>query len=229
MSKDDNKIFVALDVKKEKYFELKFKLKSAKAFKIGYPLFFEIGKEEIINLKNDGKTIFLDFKFFDIPNTMIESSKKLVKIGVDFFTVHTLAGEEHLKKLVAEVKNIDESVKILGVTVLTSQTEEYTKKLKINANLKDFVLHLAKIADSSGIDGIVCSPLELEVLLKNFGKRFIYVTPGIRPSWAQKNDQKRTLTPKEAFMKGADYIVIGRPITKSQKPEIAFKKLLEEL
>ncbi len=221
-----DRIFVALDVKRDEYFKLKEKLKLVKAFKIGFPLFLDLGGDEIEILKSEGKTIFLDFKLFDIPNTMIEASKRIVELGADFFTVHLMAGSEHLKRLIDSVKEQNDNVKVLGVTVLTSQKPSYTEELNLNLDLKDYVLLLTEIAVRSGLDGIVCSPQELGLLVERFGRSLLYVTPGIRPLWAAKDDQKRVMTPYEAFSQGADYIVVGRPITKADDPYEAFLKLL---
>jgi len=223
-----DRIFVALDVSEKRFYELFECLKTATHFKIGFPLFLKIGKKGIDLLKERGKKVFLDFKFFDIPNTMSESVKSIIELGADFFTVHLSSGYEHLKRVTEIVKEYGEGkVKVLGVSVLTSFSEETLKEININSDIISQVLHLAEIGKKAGVDGIVSSPKELEHLRKNFGNELFYVTPGIRPSWALKDDQKRVMSFSEAIEKGADYVVIGRPITKAENPESAFKRIIE--
>ncbi len=225
-----DRIFVALDVSEDKFYELVEKLSSATHFKIGFPLFLRVGEKGIRLLKDKGKKIFLDFKFFDIPNTMVESSKGVVDLGADFFTVHLSSGSEHLKRVVESVKERSGGrAKVLGVTVLTSFSEETLKEINVSGNIISQVLRLAEIGFKAGVDGIVSSPWELEPLRKNFEDRFFYVTPGIRPFRAAKDDQKRTMNFSRAISAGATYVVIGRPITQAENPEEAFKRILEEV
>jgi orotidine-5'-phosphate decarboxylase len=149
-------------------------------------------------------------------------------------TIHALGGKEMIKRAV-EVANEEADKlsipkpKILAVTILTSLKEKDLIEIGIQNNVKDEVLNLAKLAIESGVDGIVCSPLEIELLRKNIGKEPLIVTPGIRPLWSQKNDQKRVMTPKEAIEKGADYLVIGRPIIQASNPKQAFLKIIDEI
>ncbi len=225
-----DRIFVALDVSEEKFYKLVKELSSATHFKIGFPLFLKVGEKGVRLLKEKGKKVFLDFKFFDIPNTMVESSKGVVDLGADFFTVHLSAGSEHLKRVVESVKESSGGrTKVLGVSVLTSFTEDTLKEINVPDDILSQVLRLAEIGLKAGVDGIVSSPWELEPLRKNFEDRFFYVTPGIRPSWAAKNDQKRTMNFSQAISAGATYVVIGRPITKAENPEEAFNRILEEV
>ncbi len=225
-----DKIFVALDVSEERFYQLMEELKSATHFKIGFPLFLKIGEKGIKLLKEKEKKVFLDFKFFDIPNTMAESSKGVVELGADFFTVHLSAGTEHLKRVVESIKEkSDGKTKILGVSVLTSFSENTLKEVNIKGSVLSQVLRLAELGAKAGIDGIVSSPWELKPLREKFGGKFLYVTPGIRPSWATKDDQKRTMNFREAIEGGADYVVIGRPITKADNPEGAFLKIINEV
>ena len=225
-----DRIFVALDVSEKRFYELIEELITPTHFKIGFPLFLRIGEKGIKALKERGKKVFLDFKFFDIPNTMVESSKAVVKLGADFFTVHLSSGVEHLKRVVEAVKSSGgENVKILGVSVLTSFTEKTLKEINVSADIISQVLRLAELGKKAGIDGIVSSPHELKFLRENFGKEFFYVTPGIRPSWAINDDQKRVMSFSQALKNGADYVVIGRPITRAEKPEEAFRRILKEV
>jgi len=226
--KAEERIFVAMDVTKKRFDELIQILKTPTSFKIGFPLFLKIGKKGLDKLKKKGKKLFLDFKFFDIPNTMIQSAESVIDLGADFFTVHLSSGEYHLRKVVEKVKEqTGNKVKILGVSILTSFSEIELSSMNISNNILDQVLTLAEIGKKAGIDGIVSSPQELRVLKKEFGDSFIYVTPGIRPSWSRKNDQKRVMGFNQALKEGATYTVIGRPITKAKNPEKEFRKILE--
>ncbi len=225
----NDKIFVALDVDKKKFYKIIDELKSATHFKIGFPLFIKIGKEGIDRLKSRGAKIFLDFKFFDIPNTILKSAESLVEIGTDFFTVHLLSSEDHIKKTVETVRELTEGkTKILGVSILTSFTQNNLNQIGIQSSVEDQVLRLSEIGKRAGIDGIVSSPKELIFLKKRFGNDLLFVTPGIRPYWSLKDDQKRTLGFHQALERGADYVVIGRPITMSDNPEQAFKRIIKE-
>jgi len=225
----EDRIFVALDVSKDRFYELINNFKTPTHYKIGFPLFLKIGKEGIDLLKGRGAKIFLDFKFFDIPNTMSESAKSIIEIGADFFTVHLMSSESHLKKVVKTVRELSNGkTKILGVSVLTSFTRQNLMQIGINEKTDEQVLKLAEVGLKAGIDGIVSSPLELELLKSKFGNDLTFVTPGIRPFWSVKDDQKRTTGFHQAIEKGADYVVIGRPITQSENPEEAFKRILRE-
>ncbi|MBN1271028.1 MAG: orotidine-5'-phosphate decarboxylase [Candidatus Aminicenantes bacterium] len=227
--KKENRIFVALDVDETRFKELSFSLQSATHFKVGFPLFLKIGRKGLDTLKKKGKKLFLDFKFFDIPNTMIESAKSMIDLGADFFTVHLLAGKDHLKKVMEAVREkAGTRVKVLGVTVLTSLIDDDLKDTGIKRSLEDQVLKLAELGLAAGIDGVVSSARELSLLHPRFEDALIYVTPGIRPFWNQKDDQKRVLGFHEALKAGATYTVIGRPITRAENPEAAFKRILKE-
>lgn len=224
-----DRIFVALDVDKELFYQLLSQLKSPTHYKIGFPLFLKIGLSGVQKLKEAGKKLFLDFKLFDIPNTMTETSKSLIEMGADFFTVHLSSGKEHLKHVVETVRDkSDGNVKILGVSVLTSFSRENLNEINIDSDIEMHVVKLAEIGKQAGIDGIVSSPQELRLLRKNFGDDYIYVTPGIRPSWSARDDQKRVMGFREAIREGATYTVIGRPITQASDPESAFQKIITE-
>jgi len=224
-----DRIFVALDVSEERFYKITDNLKTATHFKIGFPLFLKIGRDGIAKLKGRGAKIFLDFKFFDIPNTMSESAKSIIELGADFFTVHLMSSESHLKKVVETVKEFSNGkTKILGVSVLTSWTNDNLMQIGIKEKTEKQVLKLAELGLKAGIDGIVSSPIELGFLKSKFGDSLTLVTPGIRPSWSEKDDQKRTMGFHEAIEKGADFVVIGRPITRNDNPEEAFNKILRE-
>lgn len=203
------------------------KLGNKKIFlKIGYQLFFKIGREGIKQLKSKGYKIFLDLKLHDIPNTVYHGVESLKDLKVDMLTIHAAGGIEMMKQAkLAAGKNI----KVLAVTQLTSTDAKMLKnELLINKNINDTILHYAKNANKAKVDGVICSPNEVKLIKSKLGKKFLCVTPGIRNSSDACNDQKRIATPALARKYGSDYIVVGRPITKSNNPKIAYEKILKE-
>jgi orotidine-5'-phosphate decarboxylase len=205
-------------------------------FKIGFQLFLNEGPKIINDIKKLGGRVFLDLKFHDIPNTVANAAKVATKCGVDIFNIHASGGREMMTSAVKAAK--EESFKlnikppiILAVTVLTSLDDMILhNELHIQDNALNHVVHLAKLAKSSGIDGVVSSPKEAAAIRKNTGNDFVILTPGIRPSWsASKDDQKRITTPKQAIEEGANIIVLGRPILKADDPLEATKKILHEI
>ncbi|MCM8804902.1 MAG: orotidine-5'-phosphate decarboxylase [Candidatus Omnitrophica bacterium] len=224
------KLIVALDLdEKRKIFDLIEILGDRVDFyKVGWISYLICGDEIIKRLKKNNKKVFIDFKFFDIPNTVKNAVKIICKNGVDMFTFHLMAGKEVMKNIV-EIKNqIGSSTKAIGVSVLTSFTEQDIKFLEINLSIKELVRKLVNLGYQSGIDGIICSGEELEELRRSFPSPFLLITPGVRIS-EKKDDQKRVITPKDAIMKGADYIVVGRPIYDSPKPDIVVEKILKDI
>ncbi len=195
--------------------------------KIGYSLFIKDGKSLIRYIKNKNFELFLDLKLHDIPNTVFNGVKAAKELGVDYLTVHTLGGEEMLQKAI-EAKG-DSNLKLLGVTILTSHDENYLKYLGTKYSLSQLVLKLANTAIRNKIDGIVCSSFEVEMLKKEINKSFIAVVPGIRPETDTADDQKRVASPKEAIRKGADILVIGRPILKAKDKNEKIKQILDEI
>lgn len=192
-------------------------------FKIGFELFYSEG-QSITHLFNSmGYKIFLDLKLHDIPNTVAQASKVVTRMPISMFNVHTLGGfrmmEHSVLASTEEAMNIGKKRPlILGVTILTSINQpEMNEELKISGDISDQVIHLATMAEDAGLDGIIASPSDVEFIRRNLSKKMVIVTPGIRPIWAQTNDQKRTLTPLDAIQKGADFLVIGRPITNPPK------------
>ena len=222
------RIFVALDVDENRFEPLVKSLPSATHFKIGLPLFLRIGPRGIETLKRMGKKVFLDFKLFDIPNTMAEAAGSLAALGADFFTVHLSAGPDHIKRVVEKIKETRPECRILGVSVLTSFNSSNLERIGITTSVADQVLKLAQIGTEAGVDGIVSSPLELKPLRQRFGDSLLYVTPGIRSASAPPDDQKRTLSFREALENGASYAVIGRPIVQAEDPERAFLSIVAE-
>ena len=183
--------------------------------KIGYEFFFNFGLEGYKIIQNKNINIFLDLKLHDIPNTIKNSIKAIQYLKPYFTTVHISGGDQML-----EATNInDKETKILGVSALTSLDDEQAKKYYLRENIKELVSDFTHYAIENKLDGIVCSPHEIEIVKNIAENKMIIVTPGIRPvSDHKKDDQKRTMTPGEAISLGADYLVIGRPITKSEEP-----------
>lgn len=193
-------------------------------FKVGSELFISSGAKIIEDINKKGRKVFLDLKFHDIPNTVSKSAVIATKLGVHMFNVHTSGGLEMMRKCrdsVAEVclkENLDRP-KILGVTVLTSISKEvFLNELGIQHSLRTHVKNLAALALKAGLDGVIASAKEASMIRNLCGKGFLIVTPGIRPSWTPPDDQKRTMTPKEAIREGADYLVIGRGILQHADP-----------
>lgn len=213
-----NKIIVALDSDNlNQVLSIVSNLKKeAFAFKIGYEFFFNFGLEGYKILEKENVRIFLDLKLHDIPNTVNKGISAISKLNPYFTTIHLSGGDEMQKKSI-EVKD---KVKILGVSILTSLNSEQTTKYYFNSNIKKIVSDFANYALANNLDGIVCSPQEIQIIKKITSDKLLIITPGIRPSnfESTKDDQKRTMTPKEAIQAGANYLVVGRPITKSPDP-----------
>jgi len=229
------KIIIALDVNNgKKALALVKELPEAQIFKVGLRLFTAEGPSLLDQLTNMGKLIFLDLKFHDIPNTVAGAVESAVTHGVYMMTLHASGGRDMMKRAAEEATRISKTQGntrplLLAVTVLTSLKSESLKETGIHSDITKQVLTLAHLAKDSGMDGIVCSPQELELIKKEFPKDFLVITPGIRPTWASANDQKRIMTPSQALQKGADYIVVGRPVIAASDPQDSFKKILEEI
>ena len=211
------------------------KLSDVTFFKVGLELFTNCGPKIIEALKSRQKNIFLDLKFHDIPNTVKGACRSAARYGVDLLTIHAAAGKDALQ---AATEGLSEGAaragveppKLIAITLLTSiSSRQLAFDLKIPLELPEYALQMALLAKESGLDGAVCSPQEVAKLRDVCGDDFLFVCPGIRPSWADKGDQKRTFTPAQAMLAGADYLVIGRPITAAEQPALAWKKVCEEL
>ena len=218
------KIIVALD--SNNFSEIEKLVKSLKkdvyAFKIGYQFFFNFGLIGYKKIFSICPKIFLDLKLHDIPNTVYNGLEALNKIKPILTTIHISGGDDMMKSSVKEKK----FAKILGVSVLTSMDSKQTEKFYNQKNVSLLVKKFAKFAKKNGLDGVVCSPREIKIIRKATGKDFIIVTPGIRlKSKIKSDDQKRIETPKKAIQMGADYLVIGRPITKSKNPLKTLKEI----
>ncbi len=193
-------------------------------YKIGFELFLSEGPKILNTLKKRDKKIFLDLKFHDIPNTVYKAVKRALVYDIDMLTLHTTGGFEMMKRvkeaLEEEKDRVGVSTKLLGVTVLTSIDKEMLKEIYgIEFEISSLVKKLADMAKKAGLHGVVASAQEIEIIKESCGEDFLVVTPGIRLSEIFQDDQKRTLTPKEALSKGADYLVIGRAITLSKDPQ----------
>ncbi|WP_456399444.1 orotidine-5'-phosphate decarboxylase [Persephonella sp.] len=195
--------------------------------KIGYRLFIKYGLSVVEKIKSYSYEVFLDLKLHDIPNTVYNGVLSAVDIGVDYLTIHTLGGVEMLERAV-DAKS-GSNLKLLGVTILTSHSNDYLKYIGTKYSLEDLVFNLAKTAVNIGVDGIVCSAEEVEKLKADIGRDFTAVVPGIRFPEDEKSDQKRVATPEVALKSGADILVVGRPIINSKNRSEAVKKFLDEL
>ncbi len=203
-------------------------LPEAVFFKVGLQAFLKFGDQIIPYLAENNKKLFLDLKFKDIPNTVFGAVRSALKFSPDMLTIHLSGGRAMIQKAV-EAGQVKPDLKILGVTVLTSLGEEDLADIGVNLSPRDAVLKLCRLGIESGLEAVVCSPMEIEPIRQQFGSNVQLVTPGIRPAWAVKGDQKRVFTPKMAIEAGSDYLVIGRPITQHQNPAEAFDLILQEI
>lgn len=204
-------------------------------YKVGMELYYSAGSDTIRYLKEHGKKVFLDLKLHDIPNTVGHSVASVTRLGVNLITVHATGGRAMMQaatryaKITADELGV-ERPKILAVTVLTSFDDQGWQEVGGHLPIQEHVLELASLAKSSGVDGVVASPKEAGSIREMAGKDdFLIVTPGIRPSFAQTDDQKRIATPSQAFKDGSSMLVIGRPITQAIDPCAAARLILKEI
>ena len=228
MTNAAEKIIVALDVATtEKALELVKQLRDQISFfKIGLQLYTAEGPEIVRAVLSTGAKVWLDIKLHDIPNTVARAVESANNLGVHMLTIHLSGGSEMIQAATAARAN---NMLLLGVTVLTSATEQTLREIGVAGKVDDQVLRLAKLGVEAGIDGVVASPHEIKKLRAEFGDKIKIVVQGIRPSWAEPGDQKRFMTPRDALEAGADYIGIGRPITVHPQPSEAVAKILQEL
>lgn len=196
-------------------------------YKVGLQLFTKTGPLIVQRVQESGAKIFLDLKFHDIPNTVRNAVASACELGVDMLTIHLSGGAKMIAAAVAGAEG--SKALVLGVSVLTSSNRETLREVAIESEVDGQVERLAALARDNGLRGIVASPLETAMLREKFGAHFTIVTPGVRPIWAEANDQQRTLTPREAIAAGADFLVIGRPITAHADPVEAARKIAAEL
>ena len=229
------RIIIALDVKtREEALSLVQELPDAEIFKVGLTLFASEGPSLLKDIQNHGKKIFLDLKLHDIPHQIAGAVKAGMGYGVYMMTLHASGGREMMARAAEAVEQEASQHSrtkplLLAVTILTSLKGEQLRDIGMEDRVDDQVLRLARLAKKNGMDGVVCSPQEIDLIKKEFGQDFLVVSPGIRPLWAAAQDQKRILTPRDAIKKGVDYMVVGRPITKADSPSEAFLKIVDEL
>jgi orotidine-5'-phosphate decarboxylase len=229
------KIIIALDVgSREEALALVKVLPEAETFKVGLTLFISEGPSFLSEIQNMRKKIFLDLKLHDIPNQVAGAVRAGVRLGVQMMTLHASGGREMMAQAAEAARQESERLGIarpllLAVTVLTSLKGAQLRDIGMDDGILEQVLRLARLAAREGMDGVVCSPHEIEFIKRDLGPRFLVVSPGIRPEWSSAQDQKRILTPSGAIRKGVDYMVIGRPVTQASSPSKAFLKIVEEL
>jgi orotidine-5'-phosphate decarboxylase len=232
-----NPIVVALDVDTvEQALSLVERLRgSAGMFKVGKQLFTAAGPDIVRRIIGMGEKVFLDLKFHDIPNTVAKAAVEAARLGVSIFNLHAMGGSKMMRAAAEAVNEAAEREGIsrpliLGVTVLTSHTQESLNEVGIERRLEDEVVALARLCNASGIDGVVASPQEIIPIREAVRERdFVVLTPGVRPVGTTLNDQSRVMTPAEAICAGADFLVVGRPITAADDPVMAAQKILEEI
>ena len=233
---NDEKIIVPLDVSDlDSAIAIINKLPQVTFWKVGLELFTSTGPKILDILKSQEKRIFLDLKFHDIPNTVAGACRAAAGYGVDLLTIHATCGKDALKAAAEAVeigaeKAGTKTPQLIAITLLTSiSPRQLAFDLKIPLELPEFALEMALLAEKSGLNGAVCSPQEVQQLRETCKNDFLLVCPGVRPTWSDKGDQKRSLTPSQAITAGADYLVIGRPITAAAEPELAWNLIVEEL
>ena len=198
--------------------------------KIGMELFYSEGPEIVREIKKRGHSIFLDLKLHDIPNTVEKAMKSLSNLDIDMTNVHASGTTKMMEAGLRGLTKEDGTRPLLiAVTQLTSTSQEAMEQdLLIKENIEDVVMHYAENAKKAGLDGVVCSPLEVQAVKNRCGKEFLTITPGIRFSTDSKDDQSRITTPAKAKELGSDYIVVGRSITKAENPVEAYRKCVED-
>ncbi len=230
-------VIIALDVDaREKALEMVRKLSPGVSwFKVGMELFSAVGPEIVREIAATGAKVFVDLKFHDIPNTVAGAGAAITRLGAAMFNVHCSGGREMMRQTLersreAALKDGLELPRIIGVTVLTSMSQEVLKgEIGVGRDMTEQVKALALLAREAGLDGVVASPREIEVIRAECGPDFLIVTPGVRPSWSARDDQHRVMTPAEAYRLGATHLVVGRPITGAPDPREAWNKIVAEM
>ena len=232
----DDRLIVALDVSTmDDMKEIVTSLGDAVSFyKVGMELFYAEGEQTVRFLQEQNKQVFLDLKLHDIPNTVAHGVSSLTRLGANLITMHGQGGPVMMKAAVQAARETAEQLgveraKLLAITVLTSFDDEAWTSTGGQLPISDQVIRLAKLAKECGMDGVVCSALEAKMIREACGDDFLIVTPGIRPSFAATNDQKRIATPASALQDGASRLVIGRPITQAENPREAVRLIIEEM
>jgi orotidine-5'-phosphate decarboxylase len=237
MLKSKERLFVALDVDDLRTADvLMNKMQGVVTqYKLGTQLLSAAGPEAVMHVRRRGFGVFYDAKFHDIPNTVAAAVTAACRLGATMVNVHTTGGKEMMAAAAAAALEVSKKLRqpkaiVLGVTVLTSINQRILEEeLWVRRKIQTQVVHLAKMAKQAGLDGVVASPREITAIRKACGPEFIILTPGIRPSGAALNDQKRTMTPGQAIAAGADYIVVGRPIYQAQDPLQVVRSIYREI
>ena len=228
---NDPKVIVALDYSDpEQALEFTRKIIPDQCrLKVGKELFTTAGPTFVETLVGLGFDVFLDLKFHDIPNTVRQAVAAASKLGVWMLNVHALGGAVMMRAAREGAESVSRRPFVIGVTVLTSMSESEVNRLGISKPLPDVVEHLTQSTLDSGLDGVVCSAQEASSLRSQIGDAALLVTPGIRPEWAQPDDQQRIVTPQQAMHNGASYLVIGRPITRHEDPATALAAINDSI
>ena len=197
--------------------------------KVGKELYTRCGPEILNELHKLGFEVFLDLKFHDIPNTTAQAVGVAADMGVWMVNVHASGGRRMMEACAEKLSQYSNAPLLIGVTVLTSMERADLLDVGVDADPIDHVMRLAKLTKECGLDGVVCSSHEVSQLKQTLGSEFQLVTPGIRPASAELGDQRRVMTPSEALAAGSDYLVIGRPITKAEKPLSALEDIVKSI
>ncbi|KGQ67675.1 orotidine-5'-phosphate decarboxylase [Gallibacterium anatis] len=224
----ENKVIVALDYEtKKEAMQLVDQIDpSLCRLKVGKEMFTTLGTEFVKELQRRNFDVFLDLKFHDIPNTVARAVRSAADLGVWMVDMHASGGLRMMEaaKRILEPYGKDAPI-LIAITVLTSMEEADLLQIGVNTSPEEHVIRLARLSQRAGLDGVVCSPQEVEILRQRCGNEFKLVTPGIRPEGSQLGDQRRVMTPKEAINAGSDYLVIGRPITQAADPVAVLKQI----
>jgi len=203
-------------------------------FKVGKQLFTHAGPQAVRLIQELGGEVFLDLKFHDIPNTIAKAAVEATRLGVKMFNVHASGSLEMMRATAKEARRVCHQQNLrkpimLAVTVLTSLNQDDLKRVGVDGRVADQVVRLALLTKEAGMDGVVASPHEVADIRSACGRRFVIVTPGIRPRDAGRNDQQRVMTPADAIQASVDYIVVGRPILAAKDPVAAARKIIAEM
>lgn len=193
--------------------------------KIGKELFTATGRHLVEQLVNQGFKVFLDLKYHDIPNTVASACKIAAQMGVWMVDMHASGGQRMMEAAAEAVSQFQQRPYLIGVTVLTSMAQTDLAQTGVDRSIDEQVMHLTRLSQQSGLDGVVCSAQEAVILRDQIGKEFLLVTPGIRLNSKSEDDQRRIMTPKEALAAGSSYLVMGRPITRSADPVLLLQQI----
>jgi orotidine-5'-phosphate decarboxylase len=237
MLKPKDRLFVALDVDDIRAADVLMNRMQGVVtqYKLGSQLLSAAGPEAVMHVRRRGFGVFYDTKFHDIPNTVAASVCSACRIGATIVNVHTSGGRAMMTAAAKAAVDVSKKLRqpktmVLGVTILTSITQQVLEKeLCLRRKIETHVVHLAKMAQASGLDGVVASPHEIKAIRKACGSKFVILTPGIRPAGSAKGDQKRIMTPGQAIAAGADYIVVGRPIYQAADPLNVVRSIYQEI